>query len=272
MAPCHQQPTHPNHHALCDLPAPQGQPAGGAPGVPFWPRAPPKSAGAGRHLQASRTRAQVRCTPSPLGTLPGTTPACSHGPLLGVCIRASFGRGAAGVPRAVPEAPARATTMPSGASASFPTAKTSKPDPWRLRGCSRRQFWRSVDGGTSKRVEKSAKALREGRGTFSILLIQHLHQSMLFLLVLIQSNQNVILTAGKGRSPEGSRSRQPVCRYRFVGATAKIESSPGSSVVGPLQVYILKVWSSFKKSTRADFRIRPPSGPQSSRSRGLQEG
>ena len=162
--------------------------------------------------------------------------------------------------------------MPSGASASFPVAKTSQPDPWRLRGCSKRLFWRFVDGGTSKRVEKSAKALREGRGTFSILLIQHLHQSMLFLLVLIQSNQNVILTAGKGRSPEGSRSRQPVCRYQFVGATAKIESSPGSSVVGPLQVYILKVWSSFKKSTRADFRIRPPSGPQSSRSRGLQGG
>ena len=214
----------------------------------------------------------MRCTPSPLGTLPGTIPACSHGPLLGVFIRASFGRGAAGVPRAVPEAPARATTMPSGASASFPTAKTSKPDPRRLLGCSRRQFWRSVDGGTSKRVEKSAKALREGRGTFSILLIQHLHQSMLFLLVLIQSNQNVILTAGKGRSPEESRSRQPVCRYQFVGATAKIESSPGSSVVGPLQVYIPKVWSKSNNRMGADFRIRPPSGPESSRSRGLQEG
>ena len=46
------------HHALCDLPAPQGQPAGGAPGVPFWPRAPPKSlvrapvlAGTCRHLE-----------------------------------------------------------------------------------------------------------------------------------------------------------------------------------------------------------------------------
>ena len=162
--------------------------------------------------------------------------------------------------------------MPAGASASFPVVKTSQTDPWRLRGCSKRLFWRFVDGGTSKRVEESAKGLREGRGTFSILLIQHLHQSMLFLLVLIQSNQNVILTAGKGRSPEGSRSRQPVCRYQFVGATAKIESSPGSSVVGPLQVYILKVWSNFQKSTRADFRIRPPSGPQSSRSRGLQEG
>ena len=162
--------------------------------------------------------------------------------------------------------------MPAGASASFPVAKTSKPGPRRLRGCSRRLFWRFVDGGTSKRVEKSAKALREGRGTFSILLIQHLHQSMLFLLVLIQSNQNVILTAGKGRSPEGSRSRQPVCRYQFVGATAKIESSPGSSVVGPLQVYIPKVWSKSNNRMGADFRIRPPSGPESSRSRGLQEG
>ena len=119
---------------------------------------------------------------------------------------------------------------------------------------------------------RNVSSLREGQSTFSILLIQHLHQSMLFLLVLIRSNQNVILTAGKGRSPEGSRSRQPVCRYQFVGATAKIESSPGSSVVGPLQVYIPKVWSKSNNRMGADFRIRPPSGPESSRSRGLQEG
>ena len=71
-----------------------------------------------------------------------------------------------------------------------------------------------------------------------------------------------------GRKPLQAAAR----RYQFVGATAKIESSPGSSVVGPLQVYIPKVWSKSNNRMGADFRIRPPSGPESSRSRGLQEG
>ena len=68
------------------------------------------------------------------------------------------------------------------------------------------------------------------------------------------------MTARKGRSPEGSRFRQPVCRYQFVGATSKIESSPGSSVVGPLQMYIPKVWSNLKKVREQIFGLGRPAG------------